>query len=384
MKKKLAILSISLLLIMTGAAMSPSLGNISDAFNDSSKLLIKMILTIPSLMIIPSSIISGKLVEKIKKRTILIVGISIYIVGGLGGGFAKSIYSLLMFRALLGVGAGLILPLSTGLIVDFFEGEQRNKMMGYATAINNLGGVIAIVLAGLLGSINWRFAFGVYAIALVSLFLVIAYLPEQEKYKTSDHFEKSSITKNIYILMLLIAIVNVVFYAVPTNIAIILKTFKIGNALMSGFIISTLNLVAFIVGMFFNDFSNVFKKYTLTFSLFSMFLGFLILSNSSTVFQIVCSLVFVGIGIGIAFPLIFISTGKCVSRKDSTFAMALVTSSMYFGQFLSPLLINVTASYLKNDSITFPFVFSAILIAITLVIIVFKVLSQRKSPVLNK
>lgn len=377
MKKKIAILSISLLLIMSGAAMSPTLGNISDAFSNSSDLLIKMILTISSLMIIPASIISGKLVEKIKKRTILIVGISIYLVGGLGGGIATSIYSLLMFRALLGIGAGLILPLSTGLIVDFFEGEQRNKMVGYATAINNLGGVIAIVLAGILASINWRFAFGVYAIALFSLFLVILYLPEPEKCKNPEHFEKSSINKKIYILMLLIAVVNIVFYSVPTNIAILLRTFKLGNAFVSGIIISTLNLTAFIVGMFFYNLSNILKKYTLIFSLGTMFIGFLILSNSSTLLQIVFSLIFVGTGIGVAFPLIFISTGKVVLRKDSTFAMALVTSSMYFGQFLSPLLINVTASYFKNDSMNFPFVFSAILVAITLLIAIFKVRNEK-------
>ena len=84
MKKKIAILSISLLLIMSGAAIAPALGNISDTFSGSSGLLIKMILTISSLMIVPSSIISGKLVEKVKKKSLLIAGISIYLVGGLG------------------------------------------------------------------------------------------------------------------------------------------------------------------------------------------------------------------------------------------------------------------------------------------------------------
>jgi len=371
--KKIAILSISLLLIMSGAAVAPALGNISDTFDDSTELLIKMVLTISSLMIIPSSIISGKLIEKVKKRSLLIAGISIYIVGGIGGGFATSIYSLLMFRALLGVGVGLILPLSTGLIVDFFEGDQRTKMMGYAAAINNLGAVIAIILAGLLASINWRLAFGVYAIALFSLFLVIFNLPEQEKNEIPEHQEKSSINKEVYTLMLLIAIVNVVFYSVPTNISILIRTLKLGDAGITGLVISTLNLTAFIIGMFFHRISNALKKYTLTFSLIVMLIGFLLLTISNTILQIILALFFIGIGLGIILPLIFTSTGKCVSRKDSTFAMALVSSSMYFGQFLSPILISTAASYLGNGSIKFPFMFSAILIAITLLIKGFKV-----------
>lgn len=374
--KKIAILSISLLLIMSGAAIAPALGNISDTFGDSTELLIKMVLTISSLMIIPSSIISGKLVGKVNKRSLLITGISIYIIGGIGGGFTTSIYTLLMFRALLGVGVGLILPLSTGLIVDFFEGDERNKMMGYAMAVNNLGAVIAIILAGLLSTISWRLSFGVYAIALFTLFLVIFNLPEQEKNKTPKHQEKSSLNKEIYTLMLLIIIVNVVFYSVPTNISILIRTLKLGDAGITGVIISTLNLTAFIIGIFYHSISKALKKCTLIFSLTIMFVGFLLLTMSSSILQIILALFFIGIGLGVVLPLIFTSTGKCVSRKDSTFAMALISSSMYFGQFLSPVLISGATSYLGNNSIKFPFIFSTILIGITILITGFKL--QRK------
>ena len=285
-----------------------------------------------------------------------------------------------MFRGLLGVGVGLIVPLSTGLIIDFFKDDEQNKMMGYAIAVNNLGAVIAIVLAGLLASISWRLSFGVYSIALFVLLLVIFYLPEQEvevqKPKEIKDSNTTSINKYILYLMLLITIVNVVFYSVPTNISILIRTLKLGDASISGIIISTLNLTSFLTGVFFHKISNILKKYTLTFSLIVMFIGFLTLTISRSILQIVFSLVFIGTGLGIILPFIFISTGKYASCKNSTFSIALVSSSMYFGQFLSPLLISISSKFFGNTSIKFPFLFSTILIGITLLIPLFQVLKK--------
>ncbi|MCY6484622.1 MFS transporter [Clostridium aestuarii] len=376
MRKKIAILSISILLIMSGAAISPALGSISETFNDVNELLIKMILTLSSMLIIPASIISGKLAMKVKKRSLLITGMCIYLIGGVGGGFATNIYILLMFRALLGIGVGLILPLSTGLIVDFFNGEERKKMMGYSTAVNNLGAVIAIVLSGMLSSINWHFAFGVYLIGFVSLFLVIFLLPEPEN-KVSVQKSHSPLNKEVYKLMLSIAVVNIVFYSVPTNIAILIKTQQLGSTSISGFVIATLNLTSFIAGMFFNKISAFFKKYTSIFALLMMFVGYAILSLSKSLIQMEIALFFIGLGLGIILPLIFIATGKSVPLKDSTFAMALVNSSMYLGQFLSPILVSSAASYLGSTSIKFPFQFSAALMLISLLVTAYIVNAQK-------
>lgn len=367
MKTKITVLSISVLLIMSGASVAPALGSISETFVQANPLLIKMILTISSFLIIPSSIISGKMASFIKKRTILIIGLCTYIIGGVGGGFADDIYTLLALRALLGIGVGLILPLSTGLLVDFFEGEEQRKMMGYSTAINNLGAVIAIALSGILASINWRFAFGVYGIALIPLVLVVLFLPEAQKKHCSKEVS-TKMNKEVYKLMFFIAVINIVFYSVPTNIAILMKSKGIATTSISGFVIATLNLTSFLVGMNYNKISNYFKKYTAAVSLGSMLLGFVVLSISSNLIQMVISLVFVGLGLGVILPYIFIATSRSVSYENSTYAMALVNSSMYMGQFLSPLFVAYIAGVFSFNSVEFPFQLSGILMLVALVI----------------
>lgn len=118
-----------------------------------------MILTVPAIMVIPFSLLSGKLVLKFNKRTILIVGLVIYIIGGLGVVLVNNIFVLLFLRVLLGAGVGLIMPLSTSIISDFYTGEEKTRMMGYSGAINNLGAFIATFGSGLLAMISWRYSF---------------------------------------------------------------------------------------------------------------------------------------------------------------------------------------------------------------------------------
>ncbi len=96
---------------------------------------------------------------------------------GMGGGIAASINQLLFFRGMMGIGVGFIIPLSTGLIADFYSGSDRTVMMGYSTAVNNLGGIIASIFQ-ISATVNWRLSFTVYAMALLVLLLTLKFLRE--------------------------------------------------------------------------------------------------------------------------------------------------------------------------------------------------------------
>jgi len=230
MKEKMlkpTILSVSLLTIMASAAVAPALGKIRLAFPAASDTLIKLVLTLPPLFIVPFSLLSGWLTKRIRKKTIMITGLLIYLFAGCGGGFAKSIGQLLFIRALLGIGVGLIMPLSTTLVGDFFKGEARSKMIGFATSIQNLGGVIFQIVAGYLAVMSWRYSFGVYGLALFILILIVFFLPEPERVQLGEvHRVKSRLPLGVYICAVLCVLNMIVFFSVPTNMAILLETEK--------------------------------------------------------------------------------------------------------------------------------------------------------------
>jgi len=218
-----SILSISLLTVMASAAVSPALAKIKQAFGNVDITLIKLVLTLPSLLIIPSSLIGGWLASRMKKKYLLLIGLVIYFLGGVGGGFARNITELLIIRALFGIGAGLIIPLSTSLIADFYEGEERAKMMGYSGSTSHFGGVIFLLVSGWLACISWRYAFAVYALSLVIIFMVMIWLPEPES-KRAAGVNKVALPAGIYICAILGALMMIAFYAAPTNLAMFIES----------------------------------------------------------------------------------------------------------------------------------------------------------------
>lgn len=378
MKKLLkpTILSISLLTVMAGAAISPALGNIRQAFPDASAEAIKMIISMPAMMIILFSLISGKLSFKISKKKILITGLTIYLIGGLGGGFTSGIKQLLIFRAILGIGVGLIMPLSVAIIADFFDGEERTKMIGLSPASSSLGAVIANIVSGILADVNWRFAFAVYTIGLITIMLTIFMLPETRS-KAQEKIKKN-LPARVYGIAVLQILLMVVFYSVPTSLAIFIHNQGIGNATTSGLVLSVINVLAVIAGLIFSKVLKLLDKFVIPPAIACMGAGFWLLSVSNSITPMIISLALFGFGFGILQPLIYLRVTQLVPKQLNTLAMAVVSSSLYFGQFISPLFIGFVGKIAGDTSIRFSYHFLSIFLALAFFIALLFLYTEKK------
>ena len=219
---KTSVLSISLLTVMASAAVSPALAKIKQAFPGVDITLVKLILTIPSLLIIPFSLLSGWLARRMSKKHVLLLGLFIYLLAGVAGGFAKSVPQLLIIRAIFGIGAGLIIPLSTSIIADLYEGPQRVKMMGYSGSVSHFGGVIFILVSGWLACVNWRYSFLVYSLSILVILTVIFWLPALSSKRPSTSV-KSRLPGQVFLCGGLGVLVMISFYAAPTNLAMFIE-----------------------------------------------------------------------------------------------------------------------------------------------------------------
>ena len=130
-----------------------------------------MLTSLPSLLIIPFVLLSGKLSVGRDKLRILVVGLVIFLLSGIACLFIRNITALILVSCILGIGAGMVIPLSTGLVVAYFTGEYRVRQLGYSSSINNLTLVLATALSGYLANIDWHLSFLVYTLPAVSLVL---------------------------------------------------------------------------------------------------------------------------------------------------------------------------------------------------------------------
>ena len=134
----LAIWSVSAVTSLPGLAISPILEDLSRIFPSASQLEIQMLTSLPSLLIIPFVLLSGWLSTRGESLKLLAVGLAIFFLSGVACIFAKDIRLLIVASCIMGAGAGIAVPYSTGLVVRYFTGDSRVRQLGISSAVNNL------------------------------------------------------------------------------------------------------------------------------------------------------------------------------------------------------------------------------------------------------
>lgn len=182
----ISVWTISAMISLPGLAVSPILGSLTKIFPHATDIEIQMLSSIPSLMIIPFILLSGYLSTGYDKVKILVIGLIIYILSGVACIFAKSITMLIILSTILGIGAGMIIPLSTGFIAQLFTGRYRTAQLGISSSIANLSLVVATFLTGWLAQVNWHLPFVVYLFPVITL-IMSPYLDESKRKLIETH-----------------------------------------------------------------------------------------------------------------------------------------------------------------------------------------------------
>lgn len=122
-------------------------------------------------------LLGGRLGDVIGRRTTMLIGLGVFGVASLVGGLAQDPELLIVARAVQGLGAAALSPLSLALIsVTFEEGPARTKAMSLWGASTMLGGTLGVVASGVLTDfVDWRWVFLVnIPIVAVAVFTAVA------------------------------------------------------------------------------------------------------------------------------------------------------------------------------------------------------------------
>lgn len=367
----IGIWSVSALTSLPGLAVSPILGELSTIFPHATELDIQMLTSLPSLLIIPFVLLAGKLAEKRDFIRLLRVGLWLFAASGVLYLFSSRMWQLMAVSALLGIGAGLIIPLSTGLISRYFTGEYRVRQFGYSSAITNMTLVVATAVTGYLAEVHWRLPFAVYLLPLISLVLS-AYLKKDTASVTIKQaaaiippIQSTPVISGKYgihirhlvQLMLFYGLVTYVVLAVTFNLPFLMEAhhFSSGN---SGLIISLFFLAIMAPGFMLDSLVKLLGNKTKLYSLLAIAAGLLLIWISPTEWLIVPGCILVGLGYGIIQPLIYDKTVDTATPQKTTLALAFVMVMNYLAILLSPFITDFFQWIFHTGSQEFPFIFN--------------------------
>ena len=351
------ILSMSLLTVMAGAAIAPALGIIKAHFSEAPAMLVQFIVSMPALLIIITNLFFLSLSRVLRTRAIATTGLLLYVVAGAGCFFVDDIYLLLAMRALLGVSVGLIMPLSTGLLAYYFPPEQQAQLMGLSAAMNQMGGVVATLLAGLLATIEWNYAFLVYLLGLIALVMVWLWLPDEQlgsANKRGVPFHPRQLLK-FHPSVIGMLLLMMIFFIFPTNFAIVASQQQGLSIGLITVIMVGLDVVAFFVGLAFGSLVNRFRQSVKYFAPL-----FFLLGNASylvpSVSMAVLGSVFIGMANGVGVPYLNTIASIKGGKNSATTVMPLLSAALYLGQFISPLIvIPMSKALFGADDIVAPY-----------------------------
>ena len=131
----------------------------------------------------------GKLSDLFSRRRLMLIGIGIFVVGSTLCGAAQSMESLVLFRAVQGLGGGAIYALSFIVIGILFPPEKRPKMQGIISSVWGLASILGPLAGGIIVEHwSWRWTFFVnLPITAVASALIVIGLKEKEETTRGYH-----------------------------------------------------------------------------------------------------------------------------------------------------------------------------------------------------
>lgn len=174
-----SVMAAMFLVALDQTIIATALGKIVEQFNAFDSLswivtayLLTTTITVP---------IAGKLSDIFGRRLILLIGVGVFTIGSLLSGTSQSVIELIAWRALQGIGGGIITANAFTIVGDLFAARERGRWQGLIGAVFGLSSLIGPLLGGWLTdgqhvfglTTDWRWTFFINIPVGIAAFIII-------------------------------------------------------------------------------------------------------------------------------------------------------------------------------------------------------------------
>lgn len=382
-KIKVGIYGISLLM-MGVIGVSGALAVIGAHFPDASQTMIQNMISIPCLVVIPVTLVVGKLMDVMSKKSLAVIGILAFLVGGVGPAFVDSLPVILALRGVLGVGVGVAQPVASALVAENFEGAERDRVQGNVTSAQMLGCAVMVFAGGWLASLSWEKVFLVHLVAAAALVLVLVCLPnvkpQKKREQTAEQVEPAKLTAGSWMWAATMFLLFVGGQIYSVYLAYIVDEKALGTAAQSGNAMAFFAIGGFLLGLVFGKLSEKARSLTLAVGLAGMVASYLVIAFATSMGWIYLGAFLFGVSLSVCMPCVIVGTAGSVPLAASGMAISITMCGQNLAQFVCPYVVNPLTAALAEEGSTnrMAFLLGAALIAAMAVAALFWGLKQNR------
>lgn len=146
----------------------------------ADKLAMQQVISVYLLAYALMSLLHGALSDALGRKRVILAGLAVFIGASIGCALATDMATLLLFRGLQGLSAGVGYIIGRAVIRDLYDGDDAQRLMSQVSMIFSIAPAIAPIIGGwLLGWSNWQGIFWfLVAFSTVLLLITMIWLPE--------------------------------------------------------------------------------------------------------------------------------------------------------------------------------------------------------------
>lgn len=329
------------------SAFSSIVAQLAAAYPDVSIVVIQTAITIPSLVAVPSSLLSGVLTHTWGSKKISELSLVLMFVGGMlpivfSG---VSIYIVYASSIFIGIGQGFLHPLANTIIcLCWNEDGKRARVLGFKQAANYIGAVLISIAVGYLAVYSWTQAYWVYILLIPIFICTHVVLPEgrvassaKDRLNLAGYKELiKPETMYLYAMFLLAMMFMFVF---RTNIALLVQDRGLGTTVDVATLTAITSIASCILGILYGKVSGKLGRYAFTTGLFVLACGVAVIALAPTFLVAMVGAFIFGVGTGMQEINSTFYISKTVEKRSIAIALSVMIAVVQAGAFLSPIVL---------------------------------------------
>lgn len=349
---------------MATNAIASVLADISLAFPNASATTVQYLMTFPNLLVVVMSVVAARMASVVAKRTIAMTGLALGAISGVCSYLLHgNLGVLFVWAGVLGCGIGLVVPIATSLISDYFNGNEKDVLLGYQTASANVGSMMMTFLGGVIAARGWHYNYLVYLLAVPGFILTALFVPKKNVMNADLNRDSTKgvvkMPSHTWRYFVMAAVFMLLFYMGPTNLAMLVEEQGIGNTMTSGTAATVLLFGGTVMGLLFGIIAGKIGKNTIPFGFFMLVIGYLLIHGAGKAGMLYLGSFLVGTSNTLVLPQCM---GSVVTddKQQSTFLMSVVFAVANLGTFLAPVLTSISALVMGSTTAASRFLFTGV------------------------